>query len=240
MTILYWYKYFCVFKDNPKNDYFCIMIDYINIHTHKACEEGICLLNISSAGDLPSEKFLSFGIHPWDIDKIDIVDHLEKLGNLCSEKKLIAVGEIGLDRAIKSSFEIQKEVFIKQLEIAEKFKLSVIIHCVRAWSDILATRKIGKYTNTWIFHGFNGNLQTASQIIKSGCYLSFGKALNSSIKLQEVFTQMPKEFIFFETDDSDIKIEEIYQKGAELYDIDSEELKKIICINFNNVFRKIN
>lgn len=215
------------------------MIDYINIHTHKACEEGICLLNINSSEDLPSEKFLSFGIHPWDVDKIDIVDHLDKLNNLCSEKKLIAIGEIGLDRAIKTNFEIQKEVFIKQIEIAEKFNLPVIIHCVRAWSDILAIRKIGKYTNTWIFHGFNGNLQTASQIIKSECCLSYGKALISSKKLQEVFTQIPEEFIFFETDDSDIKIEDIYQKGADLYDIEIDELKTIILDNYRKVFTKI-
>jgi TatD DNase family protein len=215
------------------------MIDYINIHTHKACEEGICVLNISSTGNLPPGKFLSFGIHPWDIDKIDIVDQLEKLNNYCSEKKLAAIGEIGLDRAIQTNFETQKKVFIKQLEIAEKFKLPVIIHCVRAWSDILAIRKIGKYTNTWIFHGFNGNLQTASQIIKSGCCLSYGKALISSKKLQEVFTQIPKEFIFFETDDSDIKIEDIYQKGAELYDIEIDELKSIIWDNYRKVFTKI-
>ena len=215
------------------------MINYFNIHTHKACEEGICVLNINSAGDFPSEKFLSFGIHPWDVDKIDIVDQLDKLNNLCSEKKLIAIGEIGIDRAINTNMEIQKEVFIKQLEISKKFKLPVIIHCVRAWSDILAVRKIGKYKNTWIFHGFNGNFQTASQIIKSGCCLSYGKALISSKKLQEVFTQMPKEFIFFETDDSDIKIKEIYQKGAELYEIEIDELKSIILDNYRKVFSKM-
>jgi TatD DNase family protein len=213
------------------------MIDYINIHTHKAANKAIYIQNIDLKNNLPSSKYLSFGIHPWDIDKTDINAQLEILKIFCIDKNIVAIGEIGLDWAIKTPVDIQKQVFKKQLEIANQFNLPVIIHCVRAWSDILEIKKEGKYKNVWIFHGFNGSLQTATQIIKSGSYLSFGKALLTNEKLKKTFTQLPKDFIFFETDNADVKIEEIYQKACEIYDICTDELKSIICNNFNKVFK---
>jgi TatD DNase family protein len=212
------------------------MIPFINIHTHKAEIAATFILNAPSSGILPDVEYISYGIHPWDIDMIDIEVQLEKLQKHCLENKLVAIGEIGLDRVIETPFEIQKEVFIKQLEIAKQYQLPVILHCVKAWSDILAIRKSEKYSNHLIFHGFTGNLQIAQQIIKSGCFLSFGKALIYNKKLQEVFFLLPRESIFFETDDSELKVEEIYQKAAEIYDICMDDLKAIIWDNFNKVF----
>jgi TatD DNase family protein len=212
------------------------MISFINIHTHKPGIDSKFILNAVSSDKLPDAEFISFGIHPWEIGKINTETHLEKLKNYCFDKKLVAIGEIGLDRAIKTNLEIQKEIFIKQLEISKQCQLPVIIHCVKAYSDILAIRKSGKYSNPWIFHGYTGNLQIAQQIIKSGCILSFGKALIYNKKLQEVFVQLPKDSIFFETDDSELKIEEIYQKATELSHICIDDLKSIIWNNFNKIF----
>jgi len=192
---------------------------FINIHTHKASNKDIFIQNSSFNEALSQNYFHSLGIHPWDIDKTNIDSQLEVLKAYCIDKNIVAIGEIGIDRAIQTNLEIQKQVFKKQLDIAKHFNLPVIIHCVKAWSDILEIRKEGNYKNDWIFHGFTGNLQTVLQIIKSGCYLSFGKALLTNQRLQETFVEIPKEFIFFETDDSDAKIEEIYQKAAELGNI---------------------
>jgi TatD DNase family protein len=210
---------------------------FINIHTHKTNEKDIFILNVPTNSIWHNWKYISYGIHPWDIEKNDIESQLEKIKKLCSEKKIVALGEVGLDSAIQTSLEIQKDIFIKQLEIAKQFKLPVIIHCVRAWADLLSIRKSGNYNNPWIIHGFIGNLQTAQQLIQAGCYLSFGIALIKNAKLQEVFKKLRLRSIFFETDVSELKIEEIYQKASELYDICIEELITIICINFNNVFK---
>jgi TatD DNase family protein len=213
------------------------MIPFINIHTHKPDFEHSSILNITDITNWPKGKqYKSSGIHPWDIAKIDLETQLQNIEDLCKVKKILALGEIGIDRTIQTSYAIQKEVFIKQLTIANQYNLPVIIHCVKAWSDLLSIRKNGKHKTPWIFHGFTGNLQTANQLIKSGVYLSFGLKLLQSQKLQETFKQIPTEFIFFENDDSDTKIEDIYKKAAELYDICIDELKIEIHHNFIKVF----
>jgi TatD DNase family protein len=212
------------------------MSAFINIHTHKASSKGISIQNSSFAEVLAKNNLCSLGIHPWDIDKTAIEVQLEMLKSFCIDKKIVAVGEIGLDRAIQTNLEVQKQVFINQLDIAKQYQLPAIIHCVRAWSDILEIRKSGNYKNAWIFHGFTGNLQTALQIIQSGCYLSFGKALFTNKKLQDTFVQIPKEFIFFETDDSYTDIEEVYRKASQLENISIDDLKNVISQNFDKIF----
>jgi TatD DNase family protein len=217
-----------------------IMNPFINIHTHLPDhrDSNIHILNAIPTGIVTGNEYFSYGIHPWDIGKMDVEAHIKILEKLCRERKLLAIGEIGMDRAIERPLEIQKDVFIRQLEIASQYQLPVILHCVRAWGDILQVRKAGKFSNHWIFHGFNGNLQTANQIIASACSLSFGKALIQSMKLQSVFVHVPKEIVFFETDDSNLKIEEIYQKAAELSNICIDDLKAVIFKNYNKIFMK--
>jgi len=211
------------------------MVPFVNIHTHKPENGDIILLNAFPDALQSSDKYYSYGIHPWDIDNIDVESQIEIIDKISSENKILALGETGLDRAIKSSMDKQKEIFIKQLDIANKYNLPVIIHCVRTWNDILSIRKNGKYQNPWIFHGYNGNLQTANQIIKAKCYLSFGKLLIINNKLQDVFLKLPIDHIFLETDDSNLKIEEVYDKAAELYDICIDDLKLSIFKNFTTL-----
>lgn len=213
------------------------MIPFINIHTHKAVVGEYAIVNKSAYDSIPEANYLSFGIHPWDIRRTDVELHLAILEQHCFDKEILAVGETGIDKAIQTSLEIQQIVFENLIKIAKDYELPVIIHCVKAWSEILFIRKSGKFINPWIFHGYNGNLQTAQQIIKSGCYLSFGKALLNNQKLQEIFIRLPKDIIFLETDDSELNIEEIYKKAAEISGISLEKLKEIIFNNFNKVFK---
>jgi len=212
------------------------MKPFINIHTHHFVSGQLAIINSSNKSLLVDDVHYSYGIHPWNIGSTNIETELENLENFCSENKLLAIGEIGLDRAIQTSIDTQKEVFIEQLEIANRYCLPVIIHCVKAWSDILSVRKKGKYATPWIIHGYTGNLQTAEQLVKSGCYLSFGSKLLNNQSVQLNFKLLPINDIFLETDDSDAKIEEIYTKAAELYDICTDELKTKIYQNFTKVF----
>ena len=212
------------------------MPQFINIHTHKPETGSIYIRNAPLDSILADNEYYSYGIHPWDIDKVDVNFQLEVLKKHCLEKRLAAIGEIGLDRAIQQDLEIQKEVFICQLNIAKEYQLPVIVHCVRAWGDILSVRMDGKYKDAWIFHGFNGNLQIARQIIRSKSYLSFGKAILFNLKLQEVLRLLPVENIFFETDDSEEKISIIYQKATEIMHICMDELTNKIYSNFTKVF----
>jgi TatD DNase family protein len=178
----------------------------------------------------------SAGCHPWDIDNHSVALVIQNLEYLIIHNKIVALGEIGLDRAITIPIEKQILYFENQLALSEKHKLPVVLHCVKAWSDLLAIRKKRKTSLPWIFHGYNGNLQTAQQLIAQRCYLSFGEALLKTQKVQQVFAQIPMEWLFLETDNSDEKIENIYKKAADLRHICIDDLKENIYQNFKRVF----
>jgi len=212
------------------------MAQYLNIHTHKIKKEGIELVNTASYNEINNDGSFSFGLHPWNIEKDDAEKTIEQLKKLCEDKKIIAVGEIGLDRAIKTPLGIQQKLFLSQVEIAVEFDLPAIIHSVRANSDLIQVYKHLKTNKPWVFHGFRGSLQEARQIIDIQCYLSFGKALIYHEKTQKVLQNVSLDQVFFETDDSDEKISTIYKKAAELLDICIEKLKEKIYSNFTRVF----
>ena len=124
-------------------------------------------------------------------------------------------------------------IFELQLYIAKRHHMPLIIHCVRAHSDILQFMKNDSAT-TFIFHGFNGNNHTADQLLTHGAMLSFGENLLKSSKLQDVFKAIPNDCIFLETDTKNIGIGDIYNFAADLKSISPDELKQII---FNNLMR---
>ncbi|MGD9993527.1 MAG: TatD family hydrolase [Salinivirgaceae bacterium] len=215
---------------------FSFMLPWVNIHTHKTRNLGIELLNANIGSPVLSGVIHSLGLHPWQITELKLEAASKLLDDQAAKKAICAIGEVGIDRAITIPIETQVQVFKAQHQIAEKYRLPVIIHCVRAWSDLAALHKQLKPQVPWIFHGFNGSLQTAQQLVKLGCYLSFGQALLHHTKVSEVFKQVPASHLFLETDDSDEKIESIYQKAAELRHICTDELKDIVYTNFVKVF----
>ncbi|MDQ1771175.1 TatD family deoxyribonuclease [Labilibaculum sp. A4] len=215
---------------------------YINIHTHNFSSQS----NVRSIRSIqPEEQLLdsqtmyySVGIHPWTIKSVNIPSALNKMRNRASYKSVLAIGEIGLDRIIETPLSIQKEIFLKQLQIADQFNKPVIIHCVKCYSEIISIRKKTNTKLPWIIHGFVKNLQIAEDLIELGCYISFGKALLINKNLQHIFKTLPVKKIFLETDDSDTDIEEIYKKAATIKDLKIEDLQKELLSNFTTCFNK--
>ena len=88
-----------------------------------------------------------------------------------------------------------------------------------------------------IVHGFNNNKEIALQLLKSGCYFSFGKALLiKDSNASQVISIIPSDRLFLETDDADTTIENIYSAASNILNLETETLKKIISANFKNVF----
>lgn len=201
----------------------------INIHTHKRTLANT--VEIVSTNNINDEGFYSIGIHPWYIKNIEI--DYSQIELMAKATNVLAIGEIGLDRAIKTDIEIQKNVFIKQLQIAKKVNKPIIIHCVRAYSDIQEIIK--KHPYKYIFHGFNANKIIAENLISKGVFLSFGYELIQNKNLQNTFKQLPINKIFFETDESDVNIKDIYKFASELLNIKFEALEKQIQNNFNKI-----
>ncbi|MFI3323355.1 MAG: TatD family hydrolase [Rikenellaceae bacterium] len=191
---------------------------YINIHTHREVENE---LTIST-----------HGIHPY---------HSESGARLSPESidnSIEAIGEIGLDFSRPINPETQESLFREQLDIALSQGLPVVIHAVRAVDRVLEILKEYKGLKAVIFHGFIGSMQQAQRATDSGYFLSFGHRTFSSPKSLEALRNTPITNLFFETDQHDITIEEIYKMGTEFRTESIEELREAIYKNYINIFKK--
>lgn len=211
----------------------------IDFHTHNTQEHDDV---ISIVNQYPKEfaskyRLTSVGIHPWFIDTETLGEDLAKLEQLIKDRKCVAIGECGLDKKTETPFRIQRLAFKKQLELAEKYNLPVIIHCVSAFAQVIADKnRIVSESVPLIIHGFSKKVEMANQLIDHGFYLSFGSNLLKSKTLQNSFTNVRLDKIFLETGSHDESIQEIYEFAANLLNISLEDLKKQITANFNSVF----
>lgn len=121
-----------------------------------------------------------------------------------NNKKIIGIGEIGLDYYWDKSFkELQKEVFIKQIEFANQMNLPLNIHSREAHQDTLEILKKYNKNSTAILHCFSGSLEFAKECIKEGIYIALGGVVTfkNAIKAKEVAANIPLEYLLLETDD---------------------------------------
>ena len=211
----------------------------IDVHTHQR-KSGtfIQILNIF-AHDLPfseGEGYFSTGLHPWHIGAVNHDECLFSIELASIQKNMLAVGECGLDRSITIDFALQEIYFRKQIEIAESHSKPLIIHCVRAFPELIKLKKEIKSTVPWIIHGFQGNQQTALQLLRHDFYFSVGEPLLSQSLKKEILSFIPFDRLFLETDDRETSIKLIYQLASQQLKIDVEMLTGIIFENFNRVF----
>lgn len=195
---------------------------YYDIHTHQPSvhPEDIAIVNtiIREECDLSMPaQWCSAGIHPWYIHNVD--KQISCLESVASSSAIVAIGEAGLDKLVKTPLDIQKNVFLRQAVLAEKLNKPLIIHCVKAWGELIAVRKIVKPHIPWIIHGFRGNGELAQQLILQGFYLSFGE----HFQISSLCKAWP-ERLLIETDESFCSIQDIYQRLASGLQITVNEL----------------
>ena len=210
---------------------------YINIHSHhQATENQFVIQNLINPFDENQEKgYYSAGLHPWHIDAGTWQQHFAQLKKISKARKVVAIGECGLDKICSTDFILQKEVFLAQLVWANEIKKPLIIHCVRAYDEILLLLKMNNNKIPVIFHGYNRNVYLAKKILDAGHWISFGKALIQS-KLDEVFFSIPGDRYFLETDDSAISIEQVYRAATAIKNISSDTLDLQLRKNVEKVF----
>ena len=217
---------------------------FIDFHSHGFSDKQDNKIRVRSlmAGEVfssDSADFFTLGIHPWQLEKQDESLIFQELSLALQHEKIIALGESGLDRAIKTPFEKQVQVFRKQAEMSEQMEIPLIIHAVRSLPEIIRLRKEIKASQQWVIHGFSGNIFEAEQLIKNGFSISLGdRLIHSKSTLCEVFLRIPIDRVFFETDESEIPIESIYEFAATLLKISIEELQKQVFANFVACFSR--
>ena len=188
-------------------------------------------------GLLVGARYFSLGIHPWFIERQNIDTAFQILASFTNHPKLLAIGECGLDKCIALPLPLQIDVFTRQIELAERIGKPLIIHCVRAYSELLQLKKQFRPKQAWIFHGFNGKPALATQLIKQDCYLSFGAALLDSVNhADQALRSTPADRLFLETDTAKLSIGTIYAAAAKIRGTEVASLRQQINNNFLNVF----
>ena len=216
--------------------------DYIDIHVHDGKHApGIFILEslMAHEGKLPEDisgVAYTYGIHPWFLNQNNYRQLLISVENSVSHPDIIAVGEAGFDKLRGPSNELQRIAFEEQIAISEETSKPVVIHCVRAWDELLSVQKRIKPKMPWLVHGFRGNKELADQLLSKGMYLSFWFDFVLRPESRELLRHLPVNRIFLETDGAEVDIRKIYDKAASDIDISVDELKLLILRNFKDFF----
>ena len=194
----------------------------------------------------------AIGVHPSEAQKWD-ENSLDYLLSLKDNKKIVAIGEIGLDYYWDKSFiDLQQDILRKQIELAKDLKLPIIIHDREAHAD---TFKILKETNAKetgvLMHCFSGSVELMKECLKEGYYIALGGTVTfkNAVKPKEVAKEIPLEFLMLETDspymtpvpfrgqtNSPKYLNFVAQEIANLKNIDVEEVAQKTTENAKNFF----
>ncbi len=219
-------------------------LPFIDIHTHRIVSvaniqaiENVFAKDIHLFENI-KEGVFSVGLHPWHINSLTFEREISSISEIAASQQVLAIGETGLDKLCNVDFELQKQVFTRHLEISGNTGKPLIIHCIKAFPEIISVYQKSGSDATLIFHGFNNNISIAENLLRQGFYLSFGYALlNEKSNACQVIGLIPVDRFFLETDDSGNSIEEIYAQAARIRRCSILDLKIIVLQNFENCFK---
>lgn len=195
------------------------------------------------------------GVFPEEVKDFSdkTLSDMEKI--IKNNPKIIGIGEIGLDYYWDKSFkELQKEVFIKQIEFANQMNLPLNIHSREAHLDTLEILKKYNKNSTAIMHCFSGSLEFARECIKEGIYIALGGVVTfkNAKKTKEVAKNIPLEYLLLETDDpylapvpfrgkenQPMYVKYVAEEIANLRGITPEEVAKTSTENAKKIFKNI-
>lgn len=197
-----------------------------DIHTHHQCACN-AIINIDPKNSPLNDFFLySAGIHPWWIENSSeslissFFSIIEKHGNI------VAIGECGIDKLINVPLDLQQDIFVRHISLSESLALPMIVHCVRAWQELITLHRRYTPSQPWIIHGFRGKPSVLRMLIDEGLYVSYGEYFN-----EESLRLTPIDRILLETDESKLPITDIAAKVAGTLNLNIEQL--VQCTNHN-------
>lgn len=208
-------------------------------------QSSVSAIEISKENDW---IYTTIGISPNDVEDLAKVDSLEEL---LKEKKIVAIGEIGLDYYWnKENKDIQKELFIKQIELANKYNLPIVIHTRDAAIDTIDILKNHPCNKKGVFHCCPLNQELIKEGLKLGFYISFsGNITFKNAKSDACIELVPLDRILIETDSPYLapeplrgtrndsrNVKLVAQKIASVRNLSLEEVAKITYDNANRIF----
>ena len=197
--------------------------------------------------------YATCGISPNDIEDVEI-NCLKEIEDIAKNPKVLAIGEIGLDyywEKDENKRRLQKEFFVKQIEIANKLNLPIVIHTRDAYLDTIQVLKENKCKNTGIFHCCPLNNELIKDGLKLGYYISFSGVITfKNAKPELPVSLVPMDKILIETDSPYLtpepyrgqrndsrKVIEVARKIASIKSTSLEEIAKMTYENALKVYR---
>jgi len=230
---------------------------------------------VEIAEEYPEGVYAAVGIHPIHLSrgifktKIDAEEiefetreeefDYKKYKELAGSKKVVAIGEIGFDYWYRPKTKVklaefknyQKEVFLKQLELAKELNLPVILHCRVAHNDLIETLtpQIKNYKLRGVLHCFTGTLEDAKKYIEMGFYIGFNGLIFKLNQWDEIIKKIPIEKILVETDcpyltpkpmvgrNEPLYVKYTAERITELKNLNYDEVSKITTQNAKELFK---
>ena len=195
----------------------------VDSHTHTSRPGAVINLDPTQMGRrnprLLNDRWYSVGIHPWNSLLATTAD-LDRLRELASRKRVVAIGECGLDTVHESYLRLddktgdviqalpdlarQTELLKYQIALSEELRLPLLLHVVKRFPEILALKIKIKPRMPWVIHGFRGKPRLVEELMRHGFYISYGEHFN---RLSVEAT--PSDRMLAETDDSSVSLEQV-------------------------------
>jgi len=203
--------------------------------------------------EFPDNIHLMMGLHPCYVKEDTFLNELQIVENELEKRKFSAIGEIGIDLYWdKSTLNIQQEAFVKQIHLAKKHKLPIVIHSRDSFDEIFEILQQEKSDDLYgIFHCFSGDLEQAKLAIDLGFTLGIGGVVTfKNGKIDTFLHEIPLEKIVLETDSPYLApvpfrgkrneskyLKEIALKLCDIYKVSFQEIEKITTENAIKIFK---
>ena len=248
----------------------------IDTHCHLDMLEGDLDLFLQNARQNNVQKIIIPAIEPKDFEKIIEISKKyenvytmlgvfpseaakweekaeEYIKELVRANKIVAIGEIGLDYYWDKSFiDLQKEVFIKQVELANELNLPIVVHNREAHKDTFDILTEYNKTSEVLFHCFSGSPEFALECVKKGWYIALGGVVTfkNAQKMKDVAKVVPDDKLVLETDapyltpvpfrgkqNEPAYIKYTAEEIAKIREVDLEHIEKITSENAERIFK---
>jgi len=200
----------------------------------------------------PDRMYLMMGLHPTSV-KENYEEELSHVEEELAKRKFYAIGEIGIDLYWdQSTLEIQQDAFRRQIKLAKKYKLPIVIHCRNAFDEVFEILEEEKGDDLFgIFHCFTGTLAQAKQALQYNMKLGIGGVVTfKNGKIDKFLNEIDLKYIVIETDapylapkpfrgkrNESAYVVKVAEKLAEVYDTSVEEIAEITTENALEIFQ---
>ena len=177
-----------------------ILPGVVDIHTHDThapAGTAIVCIEPDRPGGIPAEPvgaLYSTAVHPWR--SAEAATLWPMVQQLAADPRIAAIGEAGLDRLKGAPMPEQLALLERHARLADDLGKPLIVHCVRAWAELLGLHRRLRPAQPWIIHGFRGGPALARQLLDAGMYISLGARFNPATA-----TAVPADRLLLETDE---------------------------------------